>query len=53
MTSLAGAFIGGLLFSSLLPGSGAGLVGSIVVAFVGAVVLLAILRALAPRRARI
>ncbi len=49
---IIGAFLGGLLFSSL--GIGAyGIVGSIVVAFIGAVVLLLILRAVAPYRTRV
>jgi len=50
IVGLVGAFIGGMLFSLLMPGSSVGLIGSIIVAFIGAVVLLAIMRAFAPRR---
>ena len=50
VVGIVGALIGGLLFGFLLPGSSAGLVGSIVVAFIGAALLLAVARAVAPRR---
>ena len=45
--------IGGFIFSILLPGSSAGLIGSIVVAFIGAVILIALARALTGRRATV
>ncbi len=47
---LIGAFIGGLVFD-LLVGGEAGFWGSIVIAFIGACILVAIVRALTPRRA--
>jgi len=50
---IIGAFIGGLLFSFLLPGSSAGLIGSIVVAFIGAVILIWLVRALSGGRAAV
>jgi uncharacterized membrane protein YeaQ/YmgE (transglycosylase-associated protein family) len=50
VVGIVGAFIGGWLFGFLLPGSSAGLVGSIIVAFIGAVALIAVARAVAPRR---
>jgi uncharacterized membrane protein YeaQ/YmgE (transglycosylase-associated protein family) len=43
---IVGAFFGGFIFSLVLPGSSVGFVGSIVVAFIGAVILIAIVRAL-------
>jgi uncharacterized membrane protein YeaQ/YmgE (transglycosylase-associated protein family) len=46
---LAGAFIGGLLFSLLVEGD-VGFWGSIAVSFVGACILIAIVRAVAPGR---
>ena len=46
---LIGAFIGGLLFSMLVQGD-TGFWGSIGVAFVGACILVAIVRAVSPRR---
>ena len=49
LAGIVGAFVGGFLFSLLLPGSSAGLFGSIVVAFIGAVVLIAVVRALPGR----
>ncbi len=42
---------GGLI--AWLPGSSAGLIGSIVVAFIGAVILIALSRALTGSRARV
>ena len=51
---LAGAVIGGLLLSWLAPNRAVdtlGVVGDIVVSFIGAALLLAILRLLTPRRA--
>jgi uncharacterized membrane protein YeaQ/YmgE (transglycosylase-associated protein family) len=50
---IIGAFVGGFIFSILLPGSSAGLIGSIVVAFIGAVILIALARALTGRRAAV
>ena len=46
---VAGAFIGGLILSVFMRGT-AGFLGSIVVAFLGAALLLAILQALGGRR---
>lgn len=43
---IVGAFLGGWLLGLLGIGVGAGLVGLIIVAFIGAVVLIAILRAI-------
>jgi uncharacterized membrane protein YeaQ/YmgE (transglycosylase-associated protein family) len=45
--------IGGFIFSLVLPGSSVGIIGSIVVAFVGAVILIAIVRALSRGRASV
>jgi uncharacterized membrane protein YeaQ/YmgE (transglycosylase-associated protein family) len=50
---LAGAVVGGVLLSLLTPNRAVdtgGLIGDIVVAFIGAALLLAILRLLTPRR---
>ena len=52
LMGMVGAFVGGLLFSFLLRVSTAGFWGSIVVAFIGAVVLIALVRAL-PGRSRV
>jgi len=52
IVGLIGAFVGGFLFSLLGVGFG-GWLGSIFVAFVGACVLIAIVRFLAPGRRRI
>jgi uncharacterized membrane protein YeaQ/YmgE (transglycosylase-associated protein family) len=46
---IVGAFLGGLLFGIIAPGSSAGLLGSIVVAFIGACLLIALIRALPGR----
>jgi uncharacterized membrane protein YeaQ/YmgE (transglycosylase-associated protein family) len=43
---MLGAIVGGWIFTMLGIGAGGGLVGGIVVAFIGAVVLVAITRAL-------
>jgi uncharacterized membrane protein YeaQ/YmgE (transglycosylase-associated protein family) len=48
IVGLIGAFIGGLIFSAFVHGQ-AGFWGSIGVAFVGGVILVAIVRAIAPR----
>jgi len=45
IVGLVGAFIGGLLMSLLLPETTTGFWGSLVVAFIGAVILIGILRA--------
>jgi len=47
---LIGAFIGGIVFGMLDPGLSAGIVGSVLVALVGAVILLAAMRLISPRR---
>jgi uncharacterized membrane protein YeaQ/YmgE (transglycosylase-associated protein family) len=49
---LIGAFLGGLLFGSLVNAEYA-LVGSIVVAFVGACLLIALVRFIAPRTSNV
>jgi uncharacterized membrane protein YeaQ/YmgE (transglycosylase-associated protein family) len=49
---LIGAFLGGLITSFFVQGS-AGFVGSVIIAFIGACVLIAIARALTPTRTRI
>lgn len=48
IVGLLGAFIGGLIFSAFVEGV-AGFWGSVAVAFCGAVVLVAIVRAISPR----
>jgi uncharacterized membrane protein YeaQ/YmgE (transglycosylase-associated protein family) len=48
---IIGAFIGGFVFSLLLPGSSVGLIGSIVVALIGAVILIALARLVMGSRA--
>jgi len=49
LVGLVGSFVGGLVFSAFVEGS-VGFWGSVGVAFVGACILIAILRALAPSR---
>lgn len=49
IVGLIGAFIGGLLFNLLVEGE-TGFWGSMVVAFLGACILIAILRAVSPAR---
>ncbi len=49
IVGLIGAFIGGLVFSVLVQGE-AGFWGSIVIAFVGACILVALVRAVSPGR---
>ena len=49
VVGIVGAFVGGLLFSFLMPGSQVGLLVSIVVAFIGAILLIALVRALPGR----
>jgi uncharacterized membrane protein YeaQ/YmgE (transglycosylase-associated protein family) len=51
--SILGAVVGGSIFGLLMPGSSAGLIGSIVVAFVGAVILIALARAFTGSRASV
>jgi len=52
IVGLIGAFLGGLLFGSLVHAEYA-LVGSIVVAFIGACILIAVVRAVAPGRSNL
>jgi uncharacterized membrane protein YeaQ/YmgE (transglycosylase-associated protein family) len=52
IVGLVGAFLGGLLFGSFVHAEYA-LVGSIVVAFIGACILIAIVRAVAPGSSRL
>lgn len=49
VVGLIGAFVGGLVFTWITGGGTAGFWGSIAVAFVGAVILIAIVRALPGR----
>ncbi len=46
IAGIVGAFVGGWLFGLLGISAGGGLLGSIIVAFIGAVIVIAILRAL-------
>ncbi len=51
VVGVLGAFIGGFLLSLLVPGATSlGFLGSLVVATLGAVILLTFLRLLSPRR---
>ena len=50
---IVGAFIGGFIFSLVLPGSSVGIIGTIIVAFVGAATLIALTRALTRGSARV
>ena len=50
LIGILGAFIGGWLFAALGINLGAGLVGTIVTAFIGAVLLLLIVRGVSRRR---
>jgi uncharacterized membrane protein YeaQ/YmgE (transglycosylase-associated protein family) len=52
IVGLVGAFVGGLLFGSFVTGV-PGLVGSIVIAFIGACIFIAIMRAIAPGRSEL
>ena len=52
LVGLIGAFLGGLLFGSLVNAEYA-LLGSIVVAFIGACILIALVRLIAPGRSRL
>lgn len=49
---LVGAFLGGIVFRLLMAGE-VGFWGSIVVAFIGACILIAIVRAIAPGRSKL
>jgi uncharacterized membrane protein YeaQ/YmgE (transglycosylase-associated protein family) len=51
VVGLAGAFVGGFVFSLLGFSGGFHIIGSTIVAFIGAVLLLAIVRAISGRRA--
>jgi uncharacterized membrane protein YeaQ/YmgE (transglycosylase-associated protein family) len=52
VVGIIGAFIGGIVVGLFLPGTGAvGFIGTLLVAVLGAVLLLAILRLLSPGRA--
>jgi len=50
IVGIISAFIGGTVFEFLMPGAAVGLLRSIVVAFVGVVILIAILRTGSTRR---
>ena len=47
---IVGAYFGGFIFTLVVPNSSVGFVGSIVVALIGAVILIAIVRALKATR---
>ncbi|MBO0789929.1 MAG: GlsB/YeaQ/YmgE family stress response membrane protein [Ktedonobacteraceae bacterium] len=53
IVGLVGAFIGGLLMNLLIPDENTGFWGSIIVAFIGACILIAILRAFSRSRSAI
>ena len=48
---VVGSFIGGIVVGIFVPGTVYGFIGSLVVAILGAVILLGVLRLLSPRRA--
>jgi uncharacterized membrane protein YeaQ/YmgE (transglycosylase-associated protein family) len=48
---IVGAFVGALVFGAIFPGSATGLLGSIIVAFIGGCLLVALIRALPGRSA--
>jgi uncharacterized membrane protein YeaQ/YmgE (transglycosylase-associated protein family) len=50
LIGILGAFIGGWLFSALGVSIGGGIIGTIITAFVGAIVLLLIVRGVSRRR---
>jgi uncharacterized membrane protein YeaQ/YmgE (transglycosylase-associated protein family) len=52
IVGLIGAVVGGFIFGQLVTGT-PGLVGSIVVAFIGACILIAVVRAVAPGRSNL
>lgn len=51
IVGIIGAFIGGIVVGFFLPGTTAGFIGTLLVAIVGAVLLLALLRLVSPGRA--
>lgn len=51
IVGIVGAFIGGIVVGFFLPGTAFGFFGSLVVAIIGAVLLLAVIRLISPRRA--
>jgi uncharacterized membrane protein YeaQ/YmgE (transglycosylase-associated protein family) len=51
VVGVLGAFLGGWIFATFLGVAGSGLIMSLVIAFVGACVLLALIRMIAPRHA--
>jgi uncharacterized membrane protein YeaQ/YmgE (transglycosylase-associated protein family) len=51
VVGIVGAFVGGLVVGFFLPGTTAGFFGTLLVAILGAVLLLALLRVLSPGRA--
>jgi uncharacterized membrane protein YeaQ/YmgE (transglycosylase-associated protein family) len=51
IVGIIGAFIGGIVVGFFVPGTAFGFIGSLIVATLGAVLLLAVLRLLSPRRA--
>jgi uncharacterized membrane protein YeaQ/YmgE (transglycosylase-associated protein family) len=50
VVGIIGAFIGGIVVGVFLPGTAVGFVGTLVVAVLGAVLLLAVIRLVSPRR---
>ncbi|HKF76102.1 MAG TPA: GlsB/YeaQ/YmgE family stress response membrane protein [Candidatus Dormibacteraeota bacterium] len=51
IVGIVGAFIGGILVGLVLPSTTFGFVGSLVVSILGAIILLAFIRLVSPRRA--
>jgi uncharacterized membrane protein YeaQ/YmgE (transglycosylase-associated protein family) len=50
VVGIIGAFIGGIVVGIFLPGTAVGFIGTLLVAVVGAVLLLAVIRLVSPRR---
>lgn len=50
VVGIIGAFVGGIVVGFFLPGTAVGFVGTLIVAVLGAVLLLAVLRLLSPGR---
>jgi len=51
IVGIVGAFVGGIVVGFFLPGTAFGFFGSLIVAVIGAVILLALLRLISPSRA--
>jgi uncharacterized membrane protein YeaQ/YmgE (transglycosylase-associated protein family) len=50
VVGIIGAFVGGIVVGFFLPGTAVGFIGTLLVAVLGAVLLLAVLRLVSPRR---